>query len=129
VPCLPDPSGPLQVAARALLGILYPQAALLVPQPGYAFVRILQPRHVWLSVLSADVHQFLCLGTKLPPGIPLKEILLMTYGALSLQSIQINLHDPAGVLNPAAAEWWQRNTHLIPLSREPFQRAEVKHET
>lgn len=127
VPCLPDPDGPLQVASCALLGLLYPQEAMLLPQPGYAFVRILQPRPVWHSNVSPDHHQVLCLGPSLPAGIPLKEIILMTYGALSMQTTQLDLLNPAGVLSPAAAEWWQRNTRLIPLSREPFQRQEVKH--
>jgi hypothetical protein len=127
-PCLPDPAGPLQVAPRALLGVMYPQEAMVMPLPGYAFVRILAPRPVWCSNVSNDPNQVLCLGPRLPAGTPLKEIILMTYGALSLQTTQINLLDPAGVLNPAAADWWQRNTSRIPLTREPFLRSEQKHD-
>jgi hypothetical protein len=44
-----------------------------------------------------------------------------------MQNTLIDRLDPAGVLNPAAAEWWQRNTHLIPLTREPFLRKEDFH--
>ena len=127
VPCLPNPAGPLQVAPRALLGVIYPQEAMLMPQPGFAFIRILQPRPVWHSNVSPDQNQVLCLGPQLPAGMPLREIILMTYGALTLQTTQLDLHDPAGVLNPAAAEWWQRSTELIPLTRQPFLRNEVKH--
>ena len=127
VPCMPVPGGPLCIAPRALLGLLYPPEAILLPQPGYAFVRILQPQPVWCSNVSPDHNQALCLGPSLPAGIPLKEIVLMTYGALSMQTTQLNLLDPAGVLNPAAAEWWQRNTAQIPLSREPFLRKEAGH--
>ena len=126
VPCLPDPAGSLQVAPRALLGLLYPQEAMLMPLPGYAFVRILLPRPVWHSNVSPDPNQVLCLGPSLPAGIPLKEIMLMTYGALSMQTTQLDLLNPAGVLNPAAADWWQRNPTRIPLTREPFLRQEVK---
>ena len=96
-----------------------------MPQPGYAFVRILLPRPVWHSNVSPDLNQVLCLGPRLPAGIPLKEIILMTFGALTMQTTQLDLLDPAGVLNPAAADWWQRNTSRIPLSREPFLRNEV----
>ena len=95
---------------------------MLTPQPGYAFVSILQPRPVWHSNVSPDQNQVLCLGPQLPAGIPLKEIILMTYGALTLQTTQLDRLDPAGVLNPAAAEWWQHNTQWIPLTREPFLR-------
>jgi hypothetical protein len=127
VPCLPDPAGPLQIAPRAVLGFQYPPQALVMPQPGYAFVSILAPRPVWLSNASADASQALCLGARLPPGIPLREIVLMTYGALTLQTVQMDLLDAAGVLNPAAALWWQQNTHRIPLTREPFLREEANH--
>ena len=127
VPCLPDPAGELQVAPRAVLGLIYPPEAMLLPLPGYAFVRILQPRAVWHSAISQDVNQALCLGSSLPAGIPLREILLMTWGALTLQTTQLDILDPAGVLNPAAADWWLRNPHKIPLSREPFLRNEVAH--
>jgi hypothetical protein len=127
VPCLPDPAGALQVAPRALLGLIYPPEAIIMPSPGYAFVRVLMPRPVWHSNVSPDSDQVLCLGPRLPAGIPLKEILLMTYGALSMQTTQLDLMDPAGVLNPAAADWWQRNAQRIPLTREPFLRTEVPH--
>jgi len=126
VPCLPVPSGALQVAPRALLGVIYPQPAMIMPLPGHAFVRILAPRPVWHSTVSRDPNQVLCLGPSLPAGTPLKEILLMTYGALSMQTTQLDLLDPAGVLNPAAADWWQRNPARIPLTREPFLRPKVK---
>ncbi len=129
VPCLPDPVGPLQVARCALLGLLYPQEAIVMPLPGHAFVRILAPRPVWLGCVGPDANQMVCLGPSLPPGIPVIEIVLMTYGALSMQSTLINVHDPAGVANAEAAVWWQcpANACRIPLSREPFLRDEVPH--
>jgi len=123
VPCMPDPAGTLRIESRALLGLTYSEQAIFLPQPGYAFVRILQPAAVWLSNAGWDGQlnrdQPLCLGS-LPAGVPLKEIILLTYGALTLQSAQIDLLDPAGVLNPMAADWWQRNASRIPLTREPF---------
>jgi hypothetical protein len=126
VPVRLDPLGPVQVVQRALLGLRYPREAMLSAQAGYAFIRILAPHQVWHSNVSSDPNQVLCLGPKLPAGIPVKEIILMTFGALSLQTTQINAQDPAGVLNPAAADWWQRNPKMIPLTREPFLRDEVK---
>ncbi len=120
VPCLPDPQGPLKVADAAHLGVVYREAALIMPQPGYSFVQILAPHPVWHPNVSPDPAQILCLGPSVPAGIPLREIILMTYGALTMMSLQLDPADAAGVLNPAAAEWFQRNPGLIPLSRDPF---------
>jgi hypothetical protein len=125
VPCLPEPNGSLEVKSRAVLGLIYPPEAIVLPLPGAAFVRILQPKHLWLSNCSSDHNQVLCLGTSLPAGIPVREILILSYFALSVQAVQMDQMDPAGVLNPAAADWWQRNTSRIPLTREPFLRTEV----
>jgi hypothetical protein len=52
----------------------------------------------------------------------LTEIVVMTYGALTMQSVMIDEQDSAGVLNRDAAHWWQQNLWRIPLSREPFIR-------
>lgn len=126
VPCLPDPAKPLSVIPRATLGLAYPPEAIFTSVRGFAFVRILKPQSVWLAAVSPDQNQVLCLGD-LPASIAVTQIVLMTFGALSLQAIQIDLLDPAGVLNPAAALWWQQNASRIPLTREAFLRDEVPH--
>ena len=121
VPCRPGGTGPLRVAPAALLGLHYPTAALIRPRPrGAAFVCILQPGDVWHPNVQFEADQVLCLGNHLPVGIPIKEIVLMTYGALSLQTVQMNPADAAGVLNLEAAAWWQRETGRMPLTRESF---------
>lgn len=120
VPVLPDPRQALQIAPLAVLGIVYRFSTIGHAEPGYSFVQILAPAPVWHANVSLQLGQMLCLGPLLPAGIPLKEIILMTYGALSMQTVQLDALDPAGVLNPIAADWWQRNLNLIPLSREPF---------
>jgi hypothetical protein len=122
VPCLRSPDTELEIAPRAVLGVMYRQEILTSPQPGYSFVQILSPAPVWHANVSRDQNQVLCLGPSLPVGIPLKEILLMAYGALTFQTIQLDPGDSAGVMNPAAAQWWscENNLKKIPLSREPF---------
>ena len=120
VPCLPDADGNLRIAPRALLGIRYPEEALRIPLPGFSFVEILQPTGVWHANVSAESVQMLCLGAQLPAGIQLKEIILMTYGALVMATVMIDELDPAGVLNPEAARWWQHHIRLAPLSRASF---------
>jgi hypothetical protein len=120
VPCLPDPGGDLVVAPEAVLGLTYPAEALRQQLPGYAFIQILSPAHVWHPNVGRDRMQALCLGARLPAAIRCKELVLSAYGALSLQTVQMDVFDPAGVLNVEAALWWQRNGRRIPLSRTPF---------
>jgi hypothetical protein len=119
-PCLPDLEGNLIIAPNICLGITYPEEALRLPMPGFALVEIIHPRHVWHANVSAEGAQMLCLGVQLPAGIQLKDIILMTYGAISMQTVMIDEMDAAGVLNPDAARWWQQNIHRLPLSREAF---------
>jgi hypothetical protein len=120
VPCMPDPSGHLRIEETAHLGIVYREEALFLPQPGFSFVQLLGPQSVWHPNVSADPVQVLCLGTSLGPGLPVRELILLCYGALTMMSVQLDPANSAGVLNPAAADFFQRNTSLLPLLREPF---------
>jgi hypothetical protein len=124
VPCRDGETGPLRVAPAAVLGLTYRQEAMLSAQPGYSFIEILGPRNVFHANVASSSQppgaQLLCLGPKLPPNIQLVDLVLMAYTAISLQTIQFSLVDPAGVLNPAAARWFQANPSHIPLTRDPF---------
>jgi hypothetical protein len=115
----PNPAGPIEVADLARLGVIYREEAVETPQPGFSFIQILAPRPVFNPIVSPDPLQVLCLG-QLPAGVPCKEVILITYSALCMTSLQIDLGEPAGLLNAAAAEYFQRNPQLLPLSREPF---------
>ena len=53
-------------------------------------------------------------------GIPVTELVILSYGLLSMTTVQLDVDDPGGVMNFDACEWWQENQHLMPLSREPF---------
>jgi hypothetical protein len=117
---MPEPGGPLMIERGAVLGIHYPQEALYRPSPGPALVQVLAPRDVWHANVSSRALQCLCLGATLPPGIRVRELVLMSYGALSMQSVMIDSGDPAGVLNAEAAEWWQDNRDRLPLTSVPF---------
>ena len=97
-------------------------------QPGYAFVEVLEPRGVWLPAVD-EARQAVCLGPELPVGIRVSELVLMTYGALSMQTTQLDERDSAGVFNPEAAVWWQQNADRIPLTRTPFLLQESRRQT
>lgn len=118
-PVLPMASGALETAPAALLGLRYPEAAMTRPQPGYAFVEVLAPLACWHPNVRAAPPRMICLGVAMPVGVRCSELLLAAYRALTLQELQPDERDPAGVLNRHAALWYQRNP-TPPLTREPF---------
>jgi hypothetical protein len=120
VPTRRPGSAELVIASGALLGLQYRQAAVLAPQPGASFIQILEPEGVFLAQVPAAPPWCLCLAPVLPAGIQCSELILMSYAALTLQTFQIDVRDPAGIFNAQAARWWQDNASRIPLSREPF---------
>jgi len=116
----PEPEGELVVAPEAELALFYPMAALRGALPGWSFVSIQEPQDAWSASIAQGPDQRLCLGTRLPAGIPLREILLASYSALAMQAIQIDERDEAGVMNLAAARYWQSRTSILPLTRAAF---------
>lgn len=120
VPCRPGAAGDLVIERQAVLGLTYPQAALRQPLPGYSFLQVLAPADVWHANVAFGPVRPLCLGAALPANVRVKELVLMAYGALSMQTVQIDEQDPAGVMNPEAARWWQANAGRAPLTRAPF---------
>ena len=109
------------MAPCAELGLCYAASAVVEPQPGYNFIFLLRPFHAWHpNIAPAEFGQRICLGPQLPAATRLREIIFLTYQALTLAAAQFNPLDPAGVMNGAAAEWFQRNPHRIPLTKEPF---------
>ncbi len=121
VACRPAAEDSLEIAPQATIGLSYAKEAVLGPMPGLSFIQVISPLHVWHPNVATP-GQVVCLGPSLPSGIRVTELIYMTYGALSMQTVQLDEGDPAGVLNPAAAAWWQLNRHRIPLSRAPFLR-------
>jgi len=121
VPCMEPGALDLRVEPGAELALLYPEEILRGPLPGYAIVEVLSPEHVFhANVGRAAGVQRLCLGANVARGFPLVEAVLAAYQAFSMQSVAIDELDPAGVMNPEAARWWQGHTPRIPLSAEPF---------
>ncbi len=114
----PDADGKLRTADRAVLGIVYPPLALRSALPGFALVGLLSPTcGAWYP---NEAGGRLCLGATIPPGIPVTELVLSSFLLLSGQSIMLDPDDGAGIMNPAAAAWWQSNLALLPLTSEAF---------
>lgn len=122
VPCRTPGSSDIHIERGAMLTILYPEAILTGPIPGAGPIRILEPRNVYHSNVGPFEERApaLCLGANVPRGFPLRELVLSSYAALTLQAISLDRMDPAGVLNGDATLWWQANTQRIPLTTESF---------
>jgi hypothetical protein len=121
VPCMPPGARDLVVANRVDLVLVYPEALLRGPLPGHSIVEILSPRYVHHpNVAGKGLPQRLCLGVNVPRGYPLREALLASYAALTMQSVMVDEQDPGGVMNGEAALWWQANPQRIPLTTAPF---------
>jgi hypothetical protein len=121
VPCMPPGCEELVVEDEAVLALVYPEDILSRPLPGYALVAVVTPHHVHHPNCAAGAGvQPLCLGAAVPRGLPLREALVSSYAALTLQAITVDERDSAGLMNPKAGVWWQANMHRIPLSRDPF---------
>ena len=120
VPCMAEPGGELQVAPRSLLGVTYPAEATLTPLPGMSFVQILAPPRVWHASVHYGPAAPLCLGITLPANTPVKEIVFLSYGALSMQTVNLDEQSPEGVLNRAAARYYLEHPEHIPLTSTPF---------
>ena len=120
VPCRPDSNNRLRVATHAVLGFTYRAEVVRQPQPGHVFFQILRPYEVWLpDVRQPD--QALSVAGLVPAGTPAKSLIVMAYGALSMQSLQLDFGDPTGVFNVVVARWWEQNAaRYVPLSDTPF---------
>lgn len=120
VPCLGPQDEHLRIEEQAVIAICWPEEAIRSPLPGHSFAQIVGPREVYLPNVSPEPTQLICLGTQLPVGLPVREIILMSFGVLTMQTVMLDEQDPSGVMSADAALYWQARPDLIPLTDEPF---------
>ena len=125
VACM-EPDGALVVHDEVELALHYPPAILSRALAGVELVAIQRPLRVWHPNITWPAPdqlrrpQRVCLGANVPRGLPLREALVSTYAALSMQVITLDERDSAGYLNPQALSYWRDRQETLPLSREPF---------
>jgi hypothetical protein len=118
VPRRPSPDGVLRVADRAVIGLVYRREAAFQALPGLAFLQILEPLDVFHPQAAPDGR--FCLGPSLPAGIRVVNIVALAYAALAMQTVQLDQYDPAGLLDPEAAIFFQNHPSALPLTRRAF---------
>jgi hypothetical protein len=109
----------LVIGNRAVCYLLFQDRWRFESPPGWALFGVLSPDDLFHSNLNDARPQWrgaLCLGG-LPPNTQPTQILLAAYDALTLQAINIDETDPAGVLNPEASEFYRRHPEYLPLTR------------
>jgi len=117
----PGPDGSLNIVRGAVIGVTYPQVILSMPLPGFALVCLIEPAAgAFYPNVGASRGQRMCLGAILPVGIPVSELVLLSYGLLTGQTIMLDTSDSAGVMNVEAAHYWSAMLHKMPLSSTPF---------
>ena len=120
VPTLPPGAADIVVAHEVHLALRYPEEILRGPLPGAALVQVMAPQHVYHANVGSGPIQPLCLGANIARGFPLREAVLASYAALTLQAVTLDERDTAGVMHRDAALWWQANAARVPLSSAPF---------
>jgi hypothetical protein len=91
---------------------------------GASFIHLRHCEFAWhpnIAYRSPGPFSAVCLGARLPVQFPVRELIIMTWGLLTLQlRPTVDERDAAGVLNPAACEWLRAwlpaHPALIPLT-------------
>ena len=116
VPLAPT-NGVLELANAAVFRLAFRESWTWESPPGRGPLAVLAPQLIWHPNVSPDLKGVICLGA-LPPNTNLKEIILLGYYTLTLQETALDELDPAGVLNPAACEYYRSHPEYLPLCSE-----------
>ncbi len=109
-------NGKLVIGSSAVFHLHYEEAWRHESPPGWAPLGLFDPLDPFHPNMRPALRGAICLG-HLPPGVPIKEIVLLGYYALSLQDRVLDESDPNGVLNPDACEFYRQHPEHLPLTR------------
>ena len=120
VPRRPN-NGRLVVGDRAVFHSVYQERWRVESPAGWQPLGLLHPSlDVFHPNMKPSIQGAICLGRKLPPGIPVKEIILLGFAALSLQTCTLDETDPNGVVNGVACEYFRQHEEYMPLTLAGF---------
>lgn len=115
VPCRPQ-GDRLQIANRAVFHLRYAEEWRWQPPAGFEPLGVLDPIDLFGPNMISAPQGGVCLG-RIPAGITVREIALLGYFAVTLQTYQLNEIDPQGILNPVACEFFRAHQEWLPLTR------------
>lgn len=108
-------NGRLAIADEAIFHLHYLEEWRVESPPPWAIIGLLEPPDFFHPNSAIALRGALCLGA-IPAGVSPKEIALMGYSTVALQSVQLNESDPAGVLNLEACEYYRNHPEYMPLT-------------
>ena len=108
-------NGDLTVGTGATFHLVYRDEWRTLAPKGWQPVGVVHPEDIFHPNAKPSLRGALCLG-KLPAGISPKELLMLSYFAGSLQTVQLAEDDPEGVLNKEASEFFRCNPQHLPLT-------------
>ncbi|MHC4942557.1 MAG: hypothetical protein ACYTG7_05995 [Planctomycetota bacterium] len=113
--------GKLILGTRVVHHLRFEESWRWESPPGWAPLSLLDPFDVYHpnSMPSPTLQGALCLG-RLPPAIQPKEIVLLGFYAVSLQSVTLDESDPLGVLNIQACDYFRQHAEYLPLTTDGF---------
>jgi hypothetical protein len=108
-------NGQLVVGHSATFHLAYHDEWRTVPPKGWEPVGIFAPPDIFHPDARPSLRGALCLG-RLPAGVSPKELLLLSYLAGTMQTVQLAEDDPEGVLNVQACEFFRCHPEYLPLT-------------
>lgn len=123
--------GKLQLGSSAVFHLQFREEWRWEAPAGWEPLGLFNPQGPFHPNMAPAMRGAICLGT-LPPGVSLKELVLLGYYALSLQSAVLDESDPHGVLNPQACEYYRNHPEYLPLTHaglaDPWQPPAIEEE-
>jgi hypothetical protein len=110
--------GGVRIHHEARVSLRYPAEFLRGPIQGQALAAIEGPAHVLHPNVGSMPDQRVCLGHSLPRGLPLRELVLMTYAALSMQAVELPSGEAGPMMNGAALVYWRMHAACVPLTND-----------
>ncbi len=120
----------LVLGESAVFHLTYRDEWRIEPPAGWEPVGLFEPLDIFHPNSRPALKGALCFG-RLPAGIAPTELILLGYYLVSLQDAALDEHDPDGVLNSAACEFFRCHSRYLPLTRaglfDPWTPQELDH--
>jgi len=109
-------NGRLRIGHRAVFHLHYEDRWRWEAPAGWMPLGIFEPPDIFAPNMAPSLRGAICLGKTLPAGIPVTEIIVLGYYAVTLQNRDMDETDPAGVLNVQACEFFRNRPEYLPLT-------------
>jgi hypothetical protein len=112
--------GQVHVATGCVIGMLYPQEAVMQELTGQVTIEVIAPRQIFHPAVNPlpGLPQVMCMGDQ--PALRASEILIDVYSGLAFQNVSLAAFSSMGAMSPEAFAYWQEHLSELPLTRKAF---------